>query len=78
MKINTTKMATPIEEMVDQNLKVRSGMVTISDGKSKHESARLKLSMELVTLQKVDTSTPTNLGPPTESKVKIKIYKNLN
>lgn len=43
MKINTTKMATPIEEMVDQNLKVRSGMVTISDGKSKHGNINFQI-----------------------------------
>ncbi|EDS41472.1 syntrophin [Culex quinquefasciatus] len=76
MKINaTTKMATPIEEKVDQNLKTRTGMVMISDGKSKPELARLHLSMEMITIQRQDTSTPaptptstTASHPPIESK----------
>ncbi|KAL1380557.1 hypothetical protein pipiens_014096, partial [Culex pipiens pipiens] len=75
MKINaTTKMATPIEEKVDQNLKTRTGMVMISDGKSKPELARLHLSMEMITIQRQDTSTPaptptstTASHPPIES-----------
>lgn len=72
MKINITKMSTPIEEKVDQNLKIRTGMVMISDGKSKPELARLHLSMEILTLQKQDTSTPTptsTSNPAIESKV---------
>lgn len=52
-------MATPIEEKLDQNLKTRTGMVTVSDGKSKPELVRLRLSMELLALQKFDTQTPT-------------------
>lgn len=74
MKINTLKMATPIEERLEQNLKVRTGMVTVSDGKSSPEQIRMKLSMELLVLQKWDASvsTPTtSIGPPTESKVSI-------
>lgn len=65
-------MSTPIEEKVDQNLKIRTGMVMISDGKSKPELARLHLSMEILTLQKQDTSTPTptsTSNPAIESKV---------
>ncbi|XP_052872295.1 gamma-1-syntrophin isoform X1 [Anopheles cruzii] len=78
MKINATssKMATPIEEKVDQNLKTRTGMVMISDGKSKPELARLHLSMEMITIQKQDTTTPaptpTNAThPPIESKERM-------
>lgn len=74
MKINTLKMATPIEERLEQNLKVRTGMVTVSDGKSSPEQIRMKLSMELLVLQKwnASVSTPTmSIGPPTESKVSI-------
>lgn len=79
MKINaTTKMATPIEEKVDQNLKTRTGMVMISDGKSKPELARLHLSMEMITIQRQDTSTPaptptstTASHPPIESKERM-------
>lgn len=72
MKINTLKMATPIEERLEQNLKVRTGMVTVSDGKSSPIQIRLKLSMELLVLQKWNpsVSTPTTSNaPPTESKV---------
>lgn len=77
-----SKMATPIvEEKIDQNLKIRTGMVMVSDGKTKPEPMRLHLSMEMITLQKQDTSTPTsssnnstnqlpaNSHPPIESKV---------
>ncbi|TMW44518.1 hypothetical protein DOY81_010402 [Sarcophaga bullata] len=72
MKINE-KMATPIEEKVDQNLKIRTGMVNVSDGKSKPEPLRLNLTMELVTLQRLEIVTPTNLqnGPPSESKERM-------
>lgn len=79
MKINeTSKMATPIEERVDQNLKIRTGMVMVSDGKSKPELMRLHLTMEMCTLQKQDLSTPTSsvsntnniINPPIESKVR--------
>lgn len=42
-------------------------MVSISDGKSNPETARLRLTMELLILQRIDTSTPTaNIGPPNE------------
>lgn len=77
MKINaTTKMATPIEEKFDQNLKTRTGMVMISDGKTKPELARLHLSMEMITIQKQDTSTPvptptSAIHPPIESKERM-------
>ncbi|XP_037902850.1 gamma-1-syntrophin isoform X2 [Hermetia illucens] len=73
MKINATKMATPIEEKVDQNLKIRTGMVTVSDGKSKPEPVRLHLTMELLILQKLEIVTPTstNNGPPSESKERM-------
>lgn len=66
-------MATPIEEKVDQNLKIRTGMVTVSDGKSKPEPMRLHLTMELLILQKLEIVTPTNInnGPPMESKERM-------
>lgn len=45
-------------------------MVTVSDGKSNPESARIQLTMELLVLQRIDTSSPSvSSGPPTESKV---------
>ena len=79
MKINeTSKMVTPIEEKIDQNLKIRTGMVMVSDGKSKPEPMRLHLTMEMCTLQKQDLSTPTSsiitnniINPPIESKVSL-------
>ena len=45
-----------------QNLKVRSGLVHVSDGKSRPEPHRLLLSMELLTLQRLEDSaaSPTN------------------
>lgn len=51
-------------------------MVTVSDGKSKPELMRIRLSMELVALQKIDTSTPTSSlanggGPPLETKERM-------
>lgn len=56
------EMSTPIEEKIDQNLKVRSGLVHVSDGKSRPEPHRLLLSMELLTLQRLEDSaaSPTN------------------
>lgn len=52
MKINAIRMSTPIEEKVDQKLKVRTGMVTVSDGKSRPTLVQLHLSMEVLRLQK--------------------------
>ncbi|CAO1351164.1 unnamed protein product [Diamesa serratosioi] len=81
MKINDLKMATPIEEKVDQSLKIRTGMVMISDGKSKPELARLHLTMEVITLQRPEqmlavSPTATMLSnqlsqPPQESKERM-------
>ncbi|XP_018326975.1 gamma-1-syntrophin [Agrilus planipennis] len=52
MKINTLRMSTPIEEKVDHKLKVRTGMVTVSDGKSRPVPVQLHLSMEILRLRK--------------------------
>lgn len=53
-------------------------MVSVSnDGKSNAEQMRLQITMELLVLQKVDTSTPTaSIGPPTESKACIIVILN--
>lgn len=53
-------------------------MVNVSDGKSKPEPLRLNLTMELVTLQRLEIVTPTNPqnGPPSESKVS-KFFKEI-
>lgn len=61
MKINTmnmTRMTTPIEEKLDQKMKVRTGMVALSDGKSKPIPVRLHLSMEVLRLQKEEIVPP--------------------
>jgi hypothetical protein len=58
MRINATRMTTPIEEKVDQKLKVRTGMVTVSDGKSRPIPVRLHLSMEVLRLQKEELIPP--------------------
>ncbi|XP_074110105.1 syntrophin-like 2 isoform X1 [Cotesia typhae] len=72
MKINITKMSTPIEEKIDQKLKVRTGMVTVSDGKSKPISMRLYLSMEVLKLQREDLEQAVNHNkPPLDSKERM-------
>ncbi|XP_055308932.1 gamma-1-syntrophin isoform X5 [Sitodiplosis mosellana] len=75
MKINVPKMVTPIEETLEQNLKVRTGMVNVSDGKSNPEPTRLKLTMELLILQRLDSSTPSTINSE-ERMVQIRRDKN--
>lgn len=70
MRINATRMATPIEEKVDQKLKVRTGMVTVSDGKSRPLPVRLHLSMEVLRLQKEE------LVPPESKPLNAKVQYN--
>lgn len=64
MRINATRMTTPIEEKIDQKLKIRTGMVAVSDGKSRPIPVRLNLSMEVLRLQKEEIvpleSKPSN------------------
>lgn len=67
MRINATKMTTPIEEKIDQKLKVRTGMVTVSDGKSRPIPVRLNLSMEILRLQKEELMPPES--KPSTAKV---------
>lgn len=79
MKINVVgignRMTTPIEEMVCQKLKVRTGMVTVSDGKSKPQSVRLHLSMEVLRLQKQPPAQTTPvITKPLNSKVSSILY----
>lgn len=69
MRINATRMTTPIEEKVDQKLKVRTGMVTVSDGKSKPIPVQLHLSMEVLRLQKEEPLPPES--KPLNAKVRI-------
>lgn len=52
-------------------------MVHVSDGKSRPEPLRLNLTMELLSLQKLEVVTPSSChpnGPPMESKVYIYIF----
>lgn len=62
-------MTTPIEEKVDHKLKVRTGMVTVSDGKSRPMPVRLSLSMEVLRLQKEE------LVPPETKPLNAKVRK---
>lgn len=65
-------------------MQIRTGMVMISDGKSKPELARLHLTMEVITLQRPEqviavSPTATMLSnqlsqPPQESKVIVSEY----
>ncbi|XP_043686044.1 gamma-1-syntrophin isoform X1 [Vespula pensylvanica] len=72
MRINATKMSTPIEEKIDQKLKVRRGMVTVSDGKSKPVPMRLYLSMEVLKLQREDLEQVANHNkPPLDAKERM-------
>ncbi|XP_026467987.1 gamma-1-syntrophin-like [Ctenocephalides felis] len=73
MKINATKMTTPIEEKIDleQKLKVRSGMVTVSDGKSEPQPARIQLSMEVLTLQKEELLFINQSAGPTHTRERM-------
>lgn len=59
---------------------IRTGMVTVSDGKTQPEPVRIQLTMELLILQRIDTSTPppTVFGPPIESKVSTALILNCN
>lgn len=78
MKINATKMSTPIEERIDDKLKVRIGMVTVSDGKSRPQPVRLHLSMEVLRLQKeepVPTDQPKKPVTSKERMVQVKRQK---
>lgn len=62
-------MSTPIEEKVDQKLKVRTGMVAVSDGKSRPVPVRLHLSMEVLRLQKEE------IVPPDTKPINAKVNK---
>lgn len=45
---------------MDMISQIRTGMVSVSDGKSSPEPARLQLTMELLTLQKLEIVTPSS------------------
>lgn len=71
MKINATRMTTPIEEKMDEKLKVRVGMVTVSDGKSRPQPVRLHLSMEVLRLQKEEPIPVDTTPRPLNSKERM-------
>lgn len=62
-------MTTPIEEKVDEKLKIRSGMVTVSDGKSRPISVKLHLSMEVLRLQKEEPLPPESKAINTKERM---------
>ncbi|CAH0390615.1 unnamed protein product [Bemisia tabaci] len=75
MRINLKGTGAPIQEDVDNNSKVRSGMVKVSDGKSKPVPMRLQLSTECLKLQKEEL-VPVNRNvnqkaSPTDSRARI-------
>lgn len=70
MRINATRMTTPIEEKLDQKLKVRTGIVAVSDGKSRPIPVKLHLSMEVLRLQKEERLPPDS--KPSNTKVSKK------
>ncbi|CAB3241299.1 unnamed protein product [Arctia plantaginis] len=57
-------MMTPIEEKKDE--KIRTGMVQVSDGKSRPRPARLVLTMDAVTVQR---EAPVPVQPTKEKNV---------
>ncbi|XP_045481492.1 gamma-1-syntrophin [Harmonia axyridis] len=75
MRINSTRMTTPIEEKMDQKLKVRTGMVSVSDGKSRPVPVRLHLSMEVLRLQKEEIVPPEKPLTSKERMVQIRRQK---
>ncbi|XP_014229159.1 gamma-1-syntrophin isoform X1 [Trichogramma pretiosum] len=54
MRVEPGKMCTPIEETTVESLKVRTGMVAVSDGKIKPIPTRLHLTVEVLKLQRED------------------------
>lgn len=71
MRINAIRMSTPIEEKMDQKLKVRTGMVAVSDGKTRPIPVKLNLSMEVLRLQKEERVPPET--KPSNAKVCNKV-----
>lgn len=69
-------MTTPIEEKMDQKLKIRTGMVTVSDGKTRPIPIRLHLSMEVLRLQKEEAVPPET--KPLNAKVLLNTNKLFN
>ncbi|XP_022915624.1 gamma-1-syntrophin [Onthophagus taurus] len=74
MRINATKMTTPIEEKIDKKLKIRTGMVAVSDGKSRPVPVRLNLSMEVLRLQKEEL-VPLESKPSTSQERMVQIRR---
>ncbi|XP_016840789.1 gamma-1-syntrophin isoform X2 [Nasonia vitripennis] len=71
MRVNPSKMCTPIEEKVEQNLKVRTGMVAVSDGKIKPIPTRLHLTMEVLKLQREDLESANHNKIPADTKERM-------
>ncbi|XP_014214536.1 gamma-1-syntrophin [Copidosoma floridanum] len=70
MRVEPVKMCTPVEERLEQNLKIRTGIVGISDGKIKPIPTRLHLTMEVLKLQREEVEQ-TNHKIPTDTKERM-------
>lgn len=73
MRITGRTMSTPILEEVDNNVKVRCGMVKVSDGKTRPTPMRMQLSMEILKLQKEESTPPNHNVRPTPSDSRVRI-----
>ncbi|KAF6212929.1 hypothetical protein GE061_010641 [Apolygus lucorum] len=73
MRITSRKMSTPITEELDNNIKVRTGMVKVSDGKTRPTPMRLHLSVEILKLQKEELTPPNHNTRPSPSDSRVRI-----
>ncbi|XP_058798374.1 gamma-1-syntrophin isoform X2 [Phymastichus coffea] len=71
MRVNPSRMCTPIEERLEQNLKVRIGMVAVSDGKIKPIPTRLYLTMEVLKLQREEVEITNHNKIPADTKERM-------
>ncbi|XP_052125471.1 gamma-1-syntrophin-like isoform X2 [Frankliniella occidentalis] len=62
------KTASPIEERVVGKYKVRTGMVTVSDGKSRPQPMRLHLSLDTLSLQREEVDNSEHKPAPLDSR----------
>ncbi|KAL1492910.1 hypothetical protein ABEB36_011077 [Hypothenemus hampei] len=74
MRINSIRMSTSIEEKMDKKIKIRTGMVTVSDGKSRPIPVQLHLSMELLRIQK-EEFVPIEPKPPNSKERMVQIHR---
>ncbi|XP_052125474.1 gamma-1-syntrophin-like isoform X5 [Frankliniella occidentalis] len=65
------KTASPIEERVVGKYKVRTGMVTVSDGKSRPQPMRLHLSLDTLSLQREEVDNSEHKPAPLDSRERM-------